>query len=150
MPQLASIPPIPPKSKPFLPPKQTINKSKEDVDRLNKVKISAQACRPGHSYPHHMSSNVWNMLLHEPAMIPMILLKISNSHNFVIGNITPIQKSLAAAFYSLYLLLNLIQIQKLQEILRKSSQIINGEMALGRQNSEVLLGLFLFFHFVLI
>ena len=37
--QLASIPPIPPKSKPFLPPKQTINKSKEDVDRLNKVKL---------------------------------------------------------------------------------------------------------------
>merc|ERR1719154_709764 len=34
--QLAIIPPIPPKSKPFLPPKQTINKSKEDVTRINK------------------------------------------------------------------------------------------------------------------
>jgi len=34
--QLLIIPPIPPKSKPFLPPKQTINKSKEDVTRINK------------------------------------------------------------------------------------------------------------------
>merc|ERR1712106_1023912 len=33
---LAIIPPIPRKSKPFLPPKQTINKSKEDVARINK------------------------------------------------------------------------------------------------------------------
>jgi len=33
---LAIVPPVPPKSKPFLPPKQTINKSKEDVDRINK------------------------------------------------------------------------------------------------------------------
>ena len=35
--QLLIIPPIPPKLKPFLPPKQTINKSKEDVTRINKV-----------------------------------------------------------------------------------------------------------------
>jgi len=34
--QLLIIPPIPPKLKPFLPPKQTINKSKEDVTRINK------------------------------------------------------------------------------------------------------------------
>jgi len=41
---LAIIPPVPPKSKPFLPPKQTINKSKEDVARINKeiLRVSSQ------------------------------------------------------------------------------------------------------------
>jgi len=33
---LAFGPPIPPKHKPLLPPKQTINKSKDDVDKINK------------------------------------------------------------------------------------------------------------------
>merc|ERR1719244_430727 len=32
---LAIVPPVPPKLKPFLPPKQKINKSKEDVDKIN-------------------------------------------------------------------------------------------------------------------
>ena len=34
---LSFSPPIPPKHKPLLPPKQTINKSKDDVDKINKV-----------------------------------------------------------------------------------------------------------------
>ena len=43
---LAIIPPIPPKSKPFLPPKQKINKSKEDVDRVNKEKLHCCSFQP--------------------------------------------------------------------------------------------------------
>jgi len=35
-----SAPPIPPKCKPLLPPKQTINKSKEDMERINQVFFS--------------------------------------------------------------------------------------------------------------
>ena len=34
---LATIPPVPPQSRPGLPPKQAINKSKEDMDRIDKV-----------------------------------------------------------------------------------------------------------------
>ena len=34
---LAIIPALPPKSKPFLPPKQMIGRSKEDVERINQV-----------------------------------------------------------------------------------------------------------------
>merc|ERR1711915_826535 len=39
-----SAPPIPPKCKPLLPPKQTINKSKEDMERINQeiLRISSQ------------------------------------------------------------------------------------------------------------
>jgi len=33
---LAIVPPLPPKAKPFLPPKQAIGKSKEDLERINK------------------------------------------------------------------------------------------------------------------
>lgn len=41
---LVSAPPIPPKCKPLLPPKQTINKSKEDMERINQeiLRISSQ------------------------------------------------------------------------------------------------------------
>ena len=43
---LAIIPALPPKSKPFLPPKQMIGRSKEDVERINQVWIYISRASP--------------------------------------------------------------------------------------------------------